>query len=455
MYFVQPWRSHTDYLFYRLPYRVYCGIQINNESPVIRNYNHWTIEKTILHDKQEDTDFSWSFLITNPELTEKRHLVTLLQILKYIMQEWALWVLSSPITCDSDVNPILLKKLWTTPWTIHNLETFDPIPIESVITTKWLLIIRHNKDITSIDEIEKTTNTLPYQHCIIKNPRSQFIKNSSSTELESIQKTIKKIVRLREKMFSQRSQKNIDEIMQEIYYYRLLVVGIISKDNTFLMKLLWIEDALHKQFYTNSLILIPEKNIIHCINFWDTPINNDIWDHVHDWNTTISLLYNSLIDWGGEKWFCCEQWISKWIVHDYSPNIIMIKTFKSWTSVIEWAYDAEKEYAGIVLDGIRNKIIINWKTFNSKQLPSQKATIEILWTLIENYWETLKNFELPPSSYSKNKNTLVWKIIAPLSKALKKCDQEQLTFHIQWSLYNYTISLPKQHTSLLYIKKLY
>lgn len=69
---------------------------------------------------------------------------------------------------------------------------------------------------------------------------------------------------------------------------------------------------------------------------------------------------------------------------------------------------------------INNKIYINGRKLTSEDLHSQTGTVDILKILMENIGKDISNKELPVSSYSKNKNDMLGKIVIPLIELIEK-----------------------------------
>ncbi|HBB04018.1 TPA: hypothetical protein DCZ39_03930 [Patescibacteria group bacterium] len=69
---------------------------------------------------------------------------------------------------------------------------------------------------------------------------------------------------------------------------------------------------------------------------------------------------------------------------------------------------------------INNKIYINGRKLTSEDLHSQTGTVDILKVLIENIGKDISNKALPVSSYSKNKNDMLGKIVLPLIELIEK-----------------------------------
>jgi hypothetical protein len=73
-----------------------------------------------------------------------------------------------------------------------------------------------------------------------------------------------------------------------------------------------------------------------------------------------------------------------------------------------------------LLDTLNNKIYLNGQKLTSQEIHSQSATIEIMQILIQNLGKDISNKDLPLSSYSKNKNEMLGKIVLPLIELLEK-----------------------------------
>ncbi|MEI7918664.1 MAG: hypothetical protein WCH65_00135 [bacterium] len=75
---------------------------------------------------------------------------------------------------------------------------------------------------------------------------------------------------------------------------------------------------------------------------------------------------------------------------------------------------------GILLDMTNNKMYLNGRKLTSEDLHSQTATVDILKHLVENTGKDIHNKQLSVSSYSKNKNDMLGKIVIPLIELIEK-----------------------------------
>ncbi len=74
----------------------------------------------------------------------------------------------------------------------------------------------------------------------------------------------------------------------------------------------------------------------------------------------------------------------------------------------------------ILLNLIENKIYIQSKGITSKELHSQRMTIDIIKTLLSQKGQEISNQDLPASAYAESKNEMTGKIIIPLKKIVKE-----------------------------------
>ena len=63
---------------------------------------------------------------------------------------------------------------------------------------------------------------------------------------------------------------------------------------------------------------------------------------------------------------------------------------------------------------------INGRKLTSEDLHSQTATVDILKILMENMGKDIANKEFASSSYSKNKNDMLGKIVIPLLELIER-----------------------------------
>ena len=103
---------------------------------------------------------------------------------------------------------------------------------------------------------------------------------------------------------------------------------------------------------------------------------------------------------------------------------------------------------------VDKKIYYAWIPLTHRDLRSQSWTIEIMDILFDNIGSHVANKYFPPSSYSKNKNEMMGKIITPLQSLSKKYFKKKLEIKCSWSLNNFELILEKVPDEIWVIKKI-
>jgi len=106
------------------------------------------------------------------------------------------------------------------------------------------------------------------------------------------------------------------------------------------------------------------------------------------------------------------------------------------------------------LDTIKNKIYLNGRKLNSSDIPSQTTTINVIDKLLDNIGKDIPNKEFEISSYSKNKNEMLGKIVLPLIALIEKETGENLPLICKGSIYDFYMKLNPSTTKLAIIKKI-
>ncbi|MFA6256611.1 MAG: hypothetical protein WC606_05575 [Candidatus Absconditabacterales bacterium] len=114
--------------------------------------------------------------------------------------------------------------------------------------------------------------------------------------------------------------------------------------------------------------------------------------------------------------------------------------------------NAHKE--GLLLDAIDNKIYLNGRKLTSTDLCSQTSTISILGKLLDNIGQDLENKELEISSYSKNKNEMLGKIVIPLISLIKKETDSKFPLICKGSMFNFYMKINASDFKVFIVKKI-
>jgi hypothetical protein len=175
-----------------------------------------------------------------------------------------------------------------------------------------------------------------------------------------------------------------------------------------------------------------------------------------NWHIAAHYQYLSRIDWYTNEWLKIEQYIDKSFYSPHIKNSNDIMESCNWTKII-WNHRKLLEQAedGIVFDGIDGKIYINNEITNHNEIPTQSGTVEVIKVLFENMWSYVNNSKLPPSSYSKNKNEMVGKIIWPLQELAQKKFNEKLELECTGSIVDFDLKLTPNKINLHLLKKIH
>ena len=133
------------------------------------------------------------------------------------------------------------------------------------------------------------------------------------------------------------------------------------------------------------------------------------------------LLYANWID--GTEYAGCivEQDLKYNILSDFlESNNCILRWVNGKILIADCESSLEMHKTGLLLDTLHNKIYLDGERLTSQELHSQSATIEVMRVLIANLGKDMVNTDLPPSSYSKNKNEMMSKIVLPLLDLIER-----------------------------------
>lgn len=173
------------------------------------------------------------------------------------------------------------------------------------------------------------------------------------------------------------------------------------------------------------------------------------------WYTNLRLEYASWLDGTSSDGVRIDQWIDAGIFSKYVQKDQVYYKDSMWESFIGDYNDVlTKNKEGLLLDMIHNKIYLNWRKLSSKDLLSQTTTIEILYRLMENIGQDIRNKEFEISSYSKNKNEMLGKIVIPLIGLIEKETGERIPLICKGSIYDFYMKLNPSILKIAVIKKI-
>lgn len=169
----------------------------------------------------------------------------------------------------------------------------------------------------------------------------------------------------------------------------------------------------------------------------------------------VKLLYANWLDWIENKWYIIEQDLEKWIYSEFiNKNSLLIENIGAGT-YISHNFSIEKiNNNWLVLDLINKKIYLDWEKLTSKHIHSQNTTIDILKKLLSYKWKDISNKDLPKSSYSTNKNEMLWKIIIPLVKLIEEKKKIKLPLICKWTISDFYLKLSDSNLNISIVKNL-
>ncbi len=160
----------------------------------------------------------------------------------------------------------------------------------------------------------------------------------------------------------------------------------------------------------------------------------------------VAIEYSSHLDWFASSWVELEQYITKWIYSKYvEKDKVILKNNRWETKMIDY-----KE----IFNNIAWKIYFDWVKLTSQDIHSQNTTVEVLTLLIDNINEEMENKNLSSSSYSKNKNEMIWKIIVPIIKLVEDRTWERIALSCKWSMNEFYLKLQETKLPMWVIKKI-
>ena len=92
---------------------------------------------------------------------------------------------------------------------------------------------------------------------------------------------------------------------------------------------------------------------------------------------------------------------------------------------------------------INNKIYLDSVKLTSKNICSQTTSIGVITKLLENEWKEVSNKDFPLSSYTTNKNDMVWKIVLPFIKFIEQKTWYSIPFECKWGLTDFYLKIEK------------
>jgi len=168
-----------------------------------------------------------------------------------------------------------------------------------------------------------------------------------------------------------------------------------------------------------------------------------------------AIEYASWLDGTSSDGVKVEQFISEEIYSNHFDKDKLILQTNKWEKTLgEHGEFMKNMWEGILVDTINRKIYVNGQKLTSKDIPSQATVVEVLYMLLENEWKEVSNDIFQVSSYSKNKNDMIWKIVIPMKKLTKKYFWKEIDITCKWSLIEFQMVLNEKDIDIGLIKKI-
>ncbi len=204
----------------------------------------------------------------------------------------------------------------------------------------------------------------------------------------------------------------------------------------------WTLPLTTLDWYWRILIIVESWVVVQRLEKICKEINLSLWTHLY-------VDYDSSQENVDEEWIKIEQDLGSWLYSDYlNKNSVLFYDDAGFKKPVKMKDIIKESSSDILLDGISKKIYCLWEKLSSKDIQSQSATVDILLKLINSPWRDVFNTEFPRSSYSKNKNEMISKIILPLQNYLRNKLSRELPISCHGWLYEFTVSLDEAKNSI-------
>lgn len=321
-------------------------------------------------------------------------------------------------------------------WSIRDFDRYKNFVAEEILCTEWM-----QRDIYARKYVTE---------------KSLYENSSDIVWLLSI-----RMIDLFKKMFETwYSEEVIDGLIDNVNSHRYMV-SILEKQSNFaddlqyffrknqanLAEKIWILPAYSwKLWWWYVVVMKPEIS------------RNSLQNAISEMAIcypNIKIEYASYLDWLSSDGLILEQYVS---MEKFSEYTFLWSNMFIWSNhgdyrMMDYKTMLETKFDWILLDTINNKIYINWEKLTSKDIPSQNTTIDILSLLLKQEWEEVKNSEFPMSSYSKNKNEMLGKIVIPLIRVIEEKFWDHFPLICKWGLTEFYLKLNKTNIKIYITNK--
>lgn len=187
-----------------------------------------------------------------------------------------------------------------------------------------------------------------------------------------------------------------------------------------------------------------------------------LYDLQNTWHTTARFQYLSWEDGICEDGLKIEQYLNEGCFSSYIKDGDALLECGCWSKISCWQkiiwnhrklLDEVENW--LVFDDIDGKIYINNALTTHNEILTQSGTVDIIKMLFDHMWSYVHNSQLPPSSYSKNKNEMVGKIICPLQELVQKKFDKKLDLKCTWNIVDFDLRLVPNEIPIYFLKKIH
>ena len=213
------------------------------------------------------------------------------------------------------------------------------------------------------------------------------------------------------------------------------------------LPILWIMPVYSGKFWGWYLAVIPKGT--------HREVMDNTIQHMQEKYPDCMLEYASRIDGNTTDGVKIEQYISDSIFSSYIQKDKVYVRSTVWKNYLgDYNEIVNSMKTWLVLNVIENKIYFDGKKLTSDDVKSQTTTINILCTLVDKIGTDVANKELDISSYSKNKNEMLGKIVIPLIEFLEKKTGKKLPLICKGSIYDFYVKLNPTEIPIYIISKI-
>lgn len=254
--------------------------------------------------------------------------------------------------------------------------------------------------------------------------------------------------------------KYTDEFISTLNLFRN-VVSLVEWESDFIRYFNFLFDK-YKLLFSQKVWICPIHSsklggwYLVIMKHWESRETLErVMDEIVSVYPNAEIEYLSYRDGTSNDWIKLEQYISQEVFSSYIQKdqyLYKDNHGKKYIWAISDIIDTENSW--LLLDFVTKKIYLNGKKLSSKEIHSQNTTVEVLDILLDNIWEDIENSEFPISSYTKNKNDMLSKIVIPLIKLCEENFGEKLPLICKWWLGDFYMKLNHSDIKIWIIKKL-